>query len=339
MSTSVNAGILGVGMAVPDRILSNADLEKLVETSDEWIVSRTGIRERRMCGPGETSATLGADAAQRALQDAGITADQLDLIICSTATGDYIWPATACVIQAAIGAGRCTAFDLSAACSGFVYGLATATAFIRSGQMRRILAVGVDTLTKQINWEDRGTCILFGDGAAAAVVGPCAPDEGILATSMGADGTGLEQIILPAGGTKMPVTPEVIEKKLNCIHMRGAEVFKFAVKIMVDACVDALQKANLTPQDVDLFIPHQANIRIINAAAERMNLPSEKVFVNVERYGNTSAASIGIAMREALDRGLIRRGSVVVTVGFGAGLTWAANVIRWSRDEGSDRAA
>jgi 3-oxoacyl-[acyl-carrier-protein] synthase-3 len=339
MSASVNAGIIGVGMSVPDRVLSNADLEKLVDTSDEWIMSRTGIRERRMCAPDETSATLGAAAARRALQDAGMEPAELDLIICSTATGDYIWPATACVIQAAIGAGRCPAFDLSAACSGFVYGLATAAASVKSGQMRNALIVGVDTLTKQINWEDRGTCILFGDGAAAAVIAPCAADEGILATSMGADGTGLEQIILPAGGTKMPVTPEVIEKKLNCIQMRGAEVFKFAVKIMVDACVDALYKAGLTPQDVDLFIPHQANIRIINAAAERMGLAAERVFTNVDRYGNTSAASIGIAMREALDQGLLRRGSVVVTVGFGAGLTWAANVIRWSRDEEGARTA
>ena len=319
-------------MAVPDRVLTNADLEKLVETNDEWIMSRTGIRERRICSPEETSSTLGSRAARQALADAGVRPDELELIICATATGDYIWPSTACVIQSEIGAGRCTAYDLSAACSGFVFGLATATGFIKSGLMKRVLVIGVDTLTKQLNWEDRGTCILFGDGAAAAVVGPCAPGEGILATSMGSDGTGVEQIIMPAGGTKMPVTAEVIEKKLNCIHMKGAEVFKFAVKIMGDACVDALNRAGLTSADVDLFIPHQANIRIIKAAADRMNLPPEKVFVNVDRYGNTSAASIGIAMREALDQGRIKRGSVIVTVGFGAGLTWGANVIRWSRD-------
>jgi 3-oxoacyl-[acyl-carrier-protein] synthase-3 len=337
MTRPVNAGIMGVGMAVPERVLSNADLEQIVETSDDWIFSRTGIRERRICAPEETSSTLGAQAARLALKDSGVRPEDLDLIICATATGDYIWPATACVIQTAIGAGRCTAFDLSAACSGFVYGMATAAAFIMSGQVQRVLVVGVDTLSKQLNWEDRGTCILFGDGAAAAVMGPCAPDEGLLATSMGADGTGLEQIMLPAGGTKLPVTPDAIEKKLNCIHMRGAEVFKFAVKIMGDACVDALAKANLTPRDVDLFIPHQANIRIINAAAHRMGLEPEKVFVNVDRYGNTSAASIGLAMREAMDQGLIHRGSIVVTVGFGAGLTWAANVIRWSRDERGSR--
>ena len=332
MSAEINAGIMGVGMAVPDRLLTNADLEKLVDTNDEWIMSRTGIRERRICSPDETSSTLGSRAARQALADAGVRPDELELIICATATGDYIWPSTACVIQAEIGAGRCTAYDLSAACSGFVFGLATAAGFIKSGLMKRILVIGVDTLTKQLNWEDRGTCILFGDGAAAAVVGPCAPGEGILATSMGSDGTGVEQIIMPAGGTKMPVTAEAIEKKLNCIHMKGAEVFKFAVKIMGDACVDALNRAGLTSVDVDLFIPHQANIRIIRAAADRMNLPPEKVFVNVDRYGNTSAASIGIAMREALDQGRIQRGSVVVTVGFGAGLTWGANVIRWSRD-------
>jgi len=331
--SAMNAGILGLGMAVPDRVLSNADLERMVDTSDEWIMTRTGIRERRICEPHETTGTLGSLAARRALEDAGVEPGDLDLVLCATATGDYIWPATACIIQDRIGAARATAFDVSAACSGFVYGLATAAAFIQSGTMRRILVVGADTLTKQVNWADRSTCVLFGDGAAAAVVGPCRAGEGILASSTGSNGAGLDQILLPAGGTRMPVTPEAIERKLNCIHMKGAEVFKFAVRIMGDACLDALAKAGLTPADVDLFIPHQANIRIIQAAAARMEMPPERVYVNVHKYGNTSAASIGIALREALDEGRVKRGDVIVSVGFGAGLTWGANVQRWCRDE------
>jgi 3-oxoacyl-[acyl-carrier-protein] synthase-3 len=328
-----NTGILGIGMAVPEGVLSNADLERLVDTTDEWIMSRTGIRERRISSPEETTGTLGAEASRRALAHAGVRAEELDLIICATATSDYIWPATSCMIQELIGARRIPAFDLGAACSGFVFGLAAAGGFIQSGQMRRVLVVGADTLTKQVNWADRSTCVLFGDGAAAAVLGPCAPGEGILASSMGADGSGFEMILLPAGGTRRPITPEVVEARQNCIFMRGAEVFKFAVKIMGDACIDALCRAGLTTRDVDLFVPHQANIRIINAAAHRMDLPPEKVFVNVEKYGNTSAASIGIGIVEALEQGRIHRGDVVVTVGFGAGLTWGANVIRWSRDD------
>jgi len=332
MRLPMNAGILGVGMAVPDRILTNADLEKMVDTSDEWIVTRTGIRERRICGPDETTASLSVQAARRALDDAGVLAEELDLVLCATATGDYIWPATACLIQDAIGAKRAAAFDLSAACSGFVFSLATAAGFIQTGTMRRILVIGADTLTKQVNWEDRGTCVLFGDGAGAAVLGPCPPDEGLLASSLGTDGSGVPLIVLQAGGTKHPVTPEAIAQKQNCIYMSGSEVYKFAVRKMGDVCLDALCKANLTPKDVDLFVPHQANIRIINAAADRMGLPPEKVFLNVHKYGNTSAASIPMALTEARQEGRVQRGDVLVFVGFGAGLTWGANVVRWSRD-------
>ncbi len=333
MQSQVNAGFLGVGMAVPERRLTNADLEKLVDTNDEWIFSRTGIRERRITSSDETSGTLGSLAAKRALEDARVAPEDLDLMICATSSGDYIWPATACIIQKAIGANRAAAFDVGAACSGFVFGLATGANFIRAGQARRVLVIGADTLTKHLNWQDRNTCILFGDGASAAVLGPCAPDEGIMATSLGTDGNGLEQIYLPGGGTRNPLTAEGINQRLNCLVMRGAEVYKFAVRIMGNACLDALCRAQLTPREVDLFIPHQANIRIINAAAERMGLTSERVFVNVDKYGNTSAASIGIALVEALEQKRLHRGSVLVTVGFGAGLTWGANVIRWNRDE------
>lgn len=333
MQLPINAGILGIGMAVPERVLTNADLEKIVDTSDEWIVTRTGIRERRICASDETTSSLSIQAARRALDHAGVLPEQLDLIICATATGDYIWPATACIIQDKLGAKRAAAFDLSAACSGFVFGLATAAGFIQSGAMRRVLLVGADTLTKQINWEDRGTCILFGDGAGAAVLGPCPPDEGILASSMGTDGSGLELILLEAGGTKNPVTPEAIQQKKNCIFMRGQEVYKFAVKIMGEVCLDALCRAHLTPRDVDLFVPHQANIRIIHAAAERMGLPLERIYINVHKYGNTSAASVPIALTEALEEGRVHRGDILVFVGIGAGLTWGANVVRWSRED------
>jgi 3-oxoacyl-[acyl-carrier-protein] synthase III len=333
MRMPVNAGILGMGMAVPDKVLSNADLERMVETNDEWIMTRTGIKERRISSPEEGAGSLGTLAARRALADAGMAAEEIDLVICATATGDYPWPATACIIQREIGAKRAAAFDLSAACSGFTYGLAVAASMIQSGANRRVLVIGVDTLTKQVDWNDRGTCILFGDGAGAAVLGPCAADEGVLSSYLGADGNGFDQIWLEGGGNKVPVTIQIMEDGRNFIRMKGAEVFKFAVKIMGEASVEALCRANLTPDDVSLFIPHQANIRIINAAAERMKLPPEKVFLNVHKYGNTSAASIPIAMAEAVEEGRVKRGDVLVLVGFGAGLTWGANVIRWSRDE------
>ncbi len=326
-----NAGILGVGMAVPRRVLTNAELEKIVDTSDDWIFTRTGIRERHISGPDETSGTLGAEAALRALEQAAVRPEDLDLIICATATGDYLWPATACLIQERLGAKRAAAFDLSAACSGFVFGLTTASAYIQNGTMKRILVIGADTLTKQVNWEDRATCILFGDGAGAVVLGPCAPDEGILASVLGSDGSGLQQIWLQAGGTRTPLTPESVALKQNYIAMRGAEVFKFAVKIMGEVCIEAMKRADLTSEDVDLFVPHQANIRIINAAAERMGLPPEKVYANVHKYGNTSSASIPIALAEALQQDRIHPGDTLVCVGFGAGLTWGANVVRWLR--------
>lgn len=334
MKTPTNAGILGAGLAVPDRILTNDDIRALgVDTSDEWIFSRTGIRERRVCGPQETTASLGILAGRRAIEDAGLTPDDIGLIICATATSDHIWPASACLIQAGLGCRNAAAFDLGAACSGFVYALETGAGFIRSGAMRYVLVVGADTLTKQINWKDRATCVLFGDGAGAVILGPCKPEEGLLSTALGADGAGFELIVLPSGGTKFPVTPEAIERRQNCIFMKGAEVYKFAVRIMGDACLEALSKAGLASEDVGLFIPHQANIRIIESAAQRMGLESDRVFVNVARYGNTSAASVPIALREAIDAGRVKKGTVLVFVGFGAGLTWGAAVVRWSRVE------
>ena len=325
------AGILGLGMHVPDRIMTNEDLSRIVETNDEWIASRTGIRERRIAGPETNTSDLAAEAGRRALADAGMDADELDLIICATTSGDYIWPSTACLVQQALGARRAAAFDLSAACSGFCYGMATAAGFIQSGTMRRVLVIGADTLSKQVDWTDRGTCILFGDGAGAAVMGPCAAEEGLLASSLGADGSGVESVWLPGGGTRNPLTPEALAQNLNCIKMRGPEVYKFAVKIVPDAVLDALKRACLRPDDIDLLVLHQANVRIIHAVSDRLGVPAEKVFVNVDRYGNTSAASVPMALAEAAQQGRIHRGDIVVTVGFGAGLTWAANVIRWNR--------
>jgi 3-oxoacyl-[acyl-carrier-protein] synthase-3 len=336
LTVTRRAGIIGLGMGVPSRVVTNDDLAQQIETSDEWIRTRTGIRERRVTDSQTASSDLGLMAAKQALADAGITPEDLDLILCATATGDYIWPATACVLQNALGATRSAAFDLSAACSGFCYGLATAAGFIQSGMMNHILVVGVDTLTKHLDWQDRGTCILFGDGAGAAVLAPVAPTEGILSSVLGADGGGLESVWLPAGGTRTPVEqstfadPETL--KQTHLQMKGKEVYEFAVKIVPEVVQQALDKACLRPTDIDLLVMHQANIRIIRSAAERFGIPMERVVVNVDRYGNTSAGSIPIALREAADQGRLHAGDVVVTVGFGAGLTWGANVIRWSKE-------
>jgi 3-oxoacyl-[acyl-carrier-protein] synthase-3 len=320
-------------MAVPERIVTNADLERLVDTSNEWIVARTGIRERRVVAEGECTSDLAAEACLRALDDAGAAAESVDLVLCATCSGDYIWPATACVIQDRIGASGAQAFDISAACSGFVYGLQLAGALIQTGAIERALVVGADTLSRQVDWTDRATCVLFGDGAGAAVVEACAPGDGLLASAMGSDGSRARAIYVPGGGTKMRLTPEALALRLDRIVMEGAEVFRFAVRIMSDACEAALRRAGLCVGDVDLFVPHQANIRIIRAAADRMGLAPERVFNNVERYGNTSAASVPIALAEAVAAHRVRRGDVLVFVGFGAGLTWGANVLRWSRDE------
>ncbi|GAB4459210.1 MAG: ketoacyl-ACP synthase III [Armatimonadaceae bacterium] len=328
--TLQGAQITGLGMYVPPRILTNTDLEAMVETTDEWIVERTGIRERRIAEPDQAASDLALPAAEEALRTANLSAADLDLIIVATCTGDMgTLPATASLLQDRLAARQAAAFDVAAVCSGFVYALDVAVQYVQTGRYRNVLVVGTEVMSKFLNWEDRGTCILFGDGAGAVVVQPCAEGEGILGTILGTNGAGACLLNIPAGGSRKPLNPTLLEQKQNLLMMQGREVYRFAVEIMGEAAIQALDTVGLTAGDVDLFIPHQANIRIITAAAKRLDLSMEKVFVNVDRYGNTSAASIPIALVEAWKTGKIVPGSIVVTVGFGAGLTWGANVIRW----------
>jgi 3-oxoacyl-[acyl-carrier-protein] synthase III len=324
------AGILGLGSYAPERVLTNLDLEKMVETSDEWIVTRTGIRERRIAAPGEKTSDLGCQAAVRALQDAGLDAADLDLIIVSTVTGDFAFPSTSSIIQDRIGATRAAAFDLAAGCSGFIYGLATGAQFIQTGLYRHVLVIGAETLSRITNWRDRGTCVLFGDGAGAAVLGPAAEGEGFLSFDLGSDGSGAELLAVDPGGWGHPLTTGT-DCELQCsIRMTGTEVFKFAVKVIEESTLRALDRAGLTVNDIDCLVPHQANIRIIDAATKRLGMPEGRVFNNVERYGNTSAASIPLALDEARQAGRVRPGDTLALVGFGAGLSWASCILNWT---------
>lgn len=323
-----NAGIIGVGSAVPEKVLANADLEKIVDTNDEWIRTMTGIRERRIAADGEATSDYATKAAKLALERAGLEGKDIDLVIVATVTGDMSFPATASIVQDAIGA-KCPAFDLGAGCSGWVYGLATANAFITSGTYDRVLVIGADLLTRLTNWTDRGTCILFGDGAGAAVVAPVEPGNGMLAFELGSDGAGANLLRVPGGGSRIPVTRENVDEHVNKIAMEGREVFKFAVKIQGEATERVLAKCGMTTADVDMIVPHQANMRIIESAVKRLGLPEDKFFVNLDKYGNTSGASIPLALDEAIQAGKIKKGDTVVTVGFGAGLTWAAGAMKW----------
>lgn len=327
-----NVAIIGTGTYVPEKIMTNKDLENIVETSDEWIVSRTGIRERRIASPEMATSDLATRAAEKALIDAGITADELDLIIVATATPDMYFPSTACLVQANLKASNAAAFDLAAGCSGFVYGLVTGSQFIKAGLYKKVLVIGAETLSKILDWTDRNTCVLFGDGAGAAVLAATDSDYGIIGAHLGADGSGGDLLKLPAGGSRNPASAETVTQKMHFVHMNGNEVFKFAVKIMGEAAITALENAGLSADDVDCLIPHQANNRIIQSAAKRLKLPMDKVMVNVDKYGNTSAASIPIALEEAVHSGKIKQGDIVVLVGFGAGLTWASAVIKWGKE-------
>lgn len=326
----IRGKILGTGRGLPEKIVTNDDLAKIVDTSDEWVQSRTGIKERRIADADTATSDLATEAALKALAKSGIKAEDIDLIIVATSTPDFsAFPATACVVQKNIGAKKAAAFDLETACSGFVYSMVIANQFIATGMYKYCLVIGAEVFSRIIDWTDRNTCVLFGDGAGAAVIGPAEGEEGILSSTLGADGEGGRFLDVYAGGTRMPVTQEVLDKKLNTIRMDGSEVFKFAVRIMESASLSALSKAGMTEADIDYLVPHQANIRIVSAAAKRLHLPLDKVAINLDKYANTSAASVPIALDEALEAGNIKAGDIVVMVGFGAGLTWAAAVLRW----------
>jgi 3-oxoacyl-[acyl-carrier-protein] synthase-3 len=322
-------GIIGLGSYVPEKIMTNKDLEQVMDTSDEWIVERTGIRERHVAAENEATSDLATKAAQKALEDANITAAEIDLIIVATGTADMAFPATACLVQDNLKAINAAAFDVSAACSGFIYALVTGSQFIKAGVYRKVLVIGAETLSRITDWSDRKTGMLFGDGAGAAVLGETPEGYGILGVDLGSNGSGAELLKVPAGGSRNPATAETVLQRQHYIQMDGNEVFKFAVKIMGETTSKALQNANLTPVDVTYLVPHQANIRIIKSAAKRLGLPMEKVVVNVDKYGNTSAASVPIALDEAVKSGVIKPGDIIALVGFGGGLTWASSIMKW----------
>ena len=326
-----HARIVGWGKALPVRVLTNQDLERMVDTTDEWIRTRTGIRERRIAGPGETTLSLAASAAHEAIRVAGVAATEIDLVIVCTFTPEFGgMPSTASMLQDAIGASNAGAFDLNAACSGFVYGLALAHAMIASGLHRTVLLVGAETMSRVLDWTDRSTCVLFGDGAGAVVLKTTDEPGGVLSCVLGSDGSGGAWLSVPGGGSRTPASLQTVQDASHFIKMNGKEVYKFAVSALPRSVRQAVAKADLTLDDIDLFIPHQANIRIIASAAEALGVPMEKVFTNVERYGNTSAASIPIALCEAIEAGLVGEGTKLVLAGFGGGLSWGAAVVEWA---------
>lgn len=322
--------IAGTGSYLPEKILTNDDLSKFVETSDEWIVTRTGIKERRIAGEGESTSHLGSKAGQKALEQAGIAAEDLDLIIVATITPDTLTPATACYVQQQLGATKAVAFDISAACSGFLYAMKIAKRMIESGAFHNALIIGAEKLSAFVNWEDRTTCVLFGDGAGAAVLRASKEGEGrILATDIGTDGKQTHLLNIPGGGSACPITIKNAGEGLATLAMLGKEVFKHAVTRMKNSANFVIERAGLEPDDIAIVIPHQANLRIIDAIASRLAVPNDRVFVNLHKYGNTSAAAIAIALDEAHREGKMKRGDNIVMVAFGAGLTWAAAAIEW----------
>lgn len=324
-----HARIKGTGSAVPEKVLTNFELEKMVETSDEWITTRTGIKERRIAGEGEFTSTLATRAAERALEMANCAPEDLDLIVIGTVTPDFPFPATACLVQNNLGASRAAAFDISAACSGFLFGLSIVDSLIRSGAASKALVIGAETLSRITDWTDRNSCVLFGDGAGAVLLEAEEDSRGILSTHIHSDGSYWELLHQPGYGSRNPASVRVLDENLAVIKMQGNEVFKLAVRAMEDAAHQALSANNLAPSDVDLFISHQANRRIIDAIGKRLGLTEEQVFINLERYGNTSAASIPIALDEANRSGRIKEGDTVLLDSFGGGLTWASALMRW----------
>jgi 3-oxoacyl-[acyl-carrier-protein] synthase-3 len=321
-------GIVGVGMHVPTKVLTNFDLEKMVETSDEWIQSRTGIRERRIAEPGTATSDLAVEAAKHALKHAGLTPKDIDLLLVATTSPDMLFPSAACLVQNRLGARQAVCFDLSAACSGSVFAMITAQQYLAMGRYKRALVVGAEVLSSFVDWTDRSTCVLFGDGAGACVMTPVSRG-GILATDMGSDGSAAELLYMPGGGSKHPPSHASVDQRLHFLRMNGTEIFKLAVRRMADSAQAVMTQAGLKAEEIECFIPHQANIRIIEAMAKRAGVPMGKVFINVDRYGNTSAASNLIALYEAVQGGTITRGDHVVLVAFGAGLTWGSILLQW----------
>ncbi len=329
MSKKIHASLTGTGHYSPEKVMTNADLEKLVDTTDEWIQTRTGIRERRIAAPGETTSEMGTRAARMALERAGLAPESVDAIYVATCTPDMVFPSTACLIQAALGAKKAYGFDISSACAGFMMALDTASAAIESGRIQTALVIGTEKLSGVTDWTSRNTCILFGDGAGAVVL-QASDRPGLLSSLLGVDGSLADFLSIPAGGCKMPATPETIEKHLHCIHMSGRETFKIAVNTMLAAAEEAIARAGLTVADIQCIVPHQANMRIVEAVAKRLGEGVvDRVFLNLDRYGNTSAASIPIALSEAVAAGKIKSGDKVLMVAFGGGLSWGGAVVEF----------
>ena len=327
--TQQNAGILGMGHAYPDGILTNADLEKIVETSDEWITTRTGIKQRHKAAENEYTSQFGTAAAKQALERAGLKPEDVDIIVCATTTPDQIMPSTGALIQAQIGAVNAAGMDVFAACSGFLYGLTMVESMIKTGQVKYALVIGAEVLTKYVDYTDRGTCVIFGDGAGAAVLGPVPEGKGILATKIRSDGRYEEQLYAPGGGTKLGTTHKTIDDRMHFFKMKGNELFKVAVRSMADISAEMVEKAGYTVDDIDIVIPHQANQRITDAVASRLGVADEKVYSNIAEHGNTSSASIPIAIDECIESGKIKEGSLVLLTAFGGGVTWGGTVIRF----------
>ena len=320
--------VRGLGICIPEKVLTNFDLEKMVDTTDEWIRTRTGICTRYIADKSQSASDLGVVAARQALQQARLSPTDLDLIIVATATPDMIFPSTACGIQQKLGA-NCGAFDMSAACSGFIYALSMADAYVQAGIYRNVLVVGAEIYSRFIDWKDRSTCVLFGDGAGAAVVSRAEDGHGIIATYLGSDGSKGDILSIPGGGSIHPATEETVKQGLHCVKMQGGELFKIAVRTMENAVREVLSRAALKVSDVKCLIPHQANLRILTAVAERLEIPQERVFINVEKYGNTSSASIAVALYDAVQANKIKKGDAVVLVAFGGGLTWGSALLKW----------
>ena len=325
-----NVGIIGLGTYVPENVMTNFDFEKIIDTSDEWIRTRTGIEERRFASADQATSDLGAEASKKALEKAGLSAEDIDMIILATTTPDYPIQSTACVVQELIGAINAAAVDINAACSGFVYALTMAKGLIASGMNKRILVIGAEVLSKCVDMQDRNTCVLFGDGAAAAVVAEVEEGYGMLSQFLGAEPDVKGALRTPAGGTRKPLSQEVLDERSNFLQMKGQDVFKFAVKALPKATLEALEGANLKAENIDMVFPHQANVRIIEAASKRLEIPMDKFYLNLNKLGNTSSASIGLAFGEALDKGLVKKGDTIALTGFGAGLTYASMIIKWS---------